>query len=43
MKGKKRKRQRKTLQTNENAKISMQEVDEEKWIYMHVPRHHETV
>lgn len=34
MKGKKRKRQRKTLQTNENAKISMQEVDEEKWIYM---------
>lgn len=34
MKGKKRKRQRKTLQTNENAKISMQEVDEEKWICM---------
>ena len=34
MKGKKRKGQRKTLQTNENTKISMQEVDEEKWIHM---------
>lgn len=34
MKGKKRKGQRKTLQTNENTKISMQEVDEEKWICM---------
>ena len=30
MKGKKRKGQRKTLQTNENTKISMQEADEEK-------------
>lgn len=34
MKGKKRKGQRKTLQTNENTKISMQEADEEKWICM---------
>lgn len=34
MKGKKRKAQRKAVQTNENTKIRIQEVDEEKWICM---------
>ena len=34
MKGKKRKAQKKNIQINEITKISMQEVDEEKWVCM---------
>lgn len=34
MKGEKRKARRKAVQTNENTKIRIQEVDEEKWICM---------
>lgn len=34
VKGKNRKAQKKNIQINEITKISMQEVDEEKWIHM---------